>query len=309
MLADKKTLDNPILGTCFFVLIFLFIYSISKISPPNILPEVLSNLPLIILFLLYQSLVCINYIKIDPDSKSFYITISAISLLICLLYFVYKFINLIYKQNDILKQMKNQKEYSEKALTNDEELRKFRHDYRNHMIVINSLFENGQTDRARDYINNLNNSVASSLTKISTGNFITDAIINNKTVTASTHDIKIKFNGQVPTAGIFDEDLCTVFANVLDNAIEATQKLATDKVVKIDCGIRNGIFLLDVTNPVDTDVKIRRDGTIRTTKLNKAEHGLGIQSINRTVKKYNGSVNITCENKLFNIGIMMKLNI
>ena len=198
------------------------------------------------------------------------------------------------------------KEYSEKMLTNDDELRRFRHDYRNHMIVINSLFENGQTDRAREYINNMNNSVSSSLTKISTGNFISDAIINNKAVVAAEHDVTIKFTGQVIPSGIADADLCTILSNTLDNAIEATQKLSGNKTINIDTALRNGFFIMNISNPVETDVKIRRDGTVKSSKKNPGNHGYGMRNIQRAVHKYNGTVSTTCENKIFSVNIMLK---
>lgn len=202
--------------------------------------------------------------------------------------------------------MHDQKEYSEKMLTGDENLRRFRHDYRNHMIVINSLLESGRTDRAREYLNNMNSDISSTLTKISTGNFISDALINNKAVMAAEHDVSIKFTGQVIPTGIADEDLCTIFANILDNAIEATQKLSSNKTIRIDAALRNGFFIMNISNPVENEVKIRKDGTVKTTKKNQHEHGIGMKNVQKVVKKYGGSVNVTCENKVFSVDIMMK---
>ena len=142
--------------------------------------------------------------------------------------------------------------------------------------------------------------------KISTGNFISDAIINNKAVAAAEHDVSIKFTGQIIPEGIADEDLCTVLANILDNAIEATKNLSSNKNIHIDAALRNEFFIMNVSNPVEIDIKIRKDGTIKTSKKNQSEHGFGIKNVQKAIKKYGGTVSLSCENKIFYVNITMK---
>ena len=292
-----------------YLIITVFILQSVKKAPTNIFPEVISTVPRWMFWSLFVFSFARYYNEVgDWQAFSRILTAtSSVGIVCCIVYFMYKIFSLTYNQNEILKQMHTQKEYSEKLIANDEKLRTFRHDYRNHMIVINSFLENGSTDQARAYLNTLNNSLGSSINKISTGNFITDAIINNKAIIAAESDIQIIFNGQIPANVIADEDLCTIFANILDNAIEATKKLTTDKIITIESAVRLGMFIIDVSNPVDKAVKIRKDGTIKTTKQNRSEHGLGMRNVMKTVKKYDGSVAVTCENNLFNVGIMMKV--
>ena len=291
-----------------YLIITIFILHSVKKAPTNIFPEVISNIPKWMFWALIIFCFARYYNEVgDWAELSRILTpISAIGIVSCILYFMYKILFLTYKQNEILKQMHDQKEYSEKILTNDENLRCFRHDYRNHMIVINSLLESGRTDRAREYLNNMNNDISSTLTKISTGNFISDAIINNKAVAAAEHDVSIKFTGQIIPEGIADEDLCTVLANILDNAIEATKNLSSNKNIHIDAALRNEFFIMNVSNPVEIDIKIRKDGTIKTSKKNQSEHGFGIKNVQKAIKKYGGTVSLSCENKIFYVNITMK---
>lgn len=279
-----------------------------RTTPLNVLPEVVATVPKWITVLL----ILFTFVPFCKSDENYELTVkvlepfSVIAILICAVYFIYKIFYLTYQQNEILRQMHDQKEYSEKMLTGDENLRRFRHDYRNHMIVINALLESGRTDRAREYLNNMNSDINSTLTKISTGNFISDALINNKAVMAAEHGVSIKFTGQVIPTGIADEDLCTVLANILDNAIEATKKLSSNKTIRIDAALRSGFFLMNISNPVENEVKIRKDGTIKTSKKNQSEHGFGIKNVQKAVKKYGGNVSVTCENKVFSVDIMMK---
>ena len=291
-----------------YTLIIVGLLHFTKTTQYNVLPEVVATVPKWITVLL----ILFTFVSFCGTDTNYEITVkvlepfSVIAILICAVYFIYKIFYLTYQQNEILKQMHDQKVYSEKMLTGDENLRRFRHDYRNHMIVINALLESGRTDRAREYLNNMNSNISSTLTKISTGNFISDALINNKAVMAAEYGVSIKFTGQVISSGIADEDLCTVLANILDNSIEATKKLTGNKTVRIDAALRNGFFLMNISNPVENEVKIRKDGTIKTSKKNQSEHGFGIKNVQKAVKKYGGTVSVTCENKVFSVDIMMK---
>ncbi len=307
-LIPKEHYVECVVYIVIYFIITAFILCSVKKAPTNIFPEVISTVPKWMFWSLLIFCFARYYNEVgDWQTFSRILTaVSSVGIVCCVIYFMYKIFSLTYNQNEILKQLHTQKEYSEKLITSDEDLRMFRHDYRNHMIVINSFLENGNTEQAREYMNTLNSNLGSALNKISTGNFITDAIINNKAIIAAESDIQINFDGQIPANVIADEDLCTIFANILDNAIEATKKSTAQKIIYIESAVRLGMFIIDVTNPVDKVVKIRKDGTIKTTKQNSAEHGLGMRNVQKAVKKYDGSINITCENKLFNIGIMMK---
>lgn len=307
LLPQYRYVECFIYSAIYLIITTFILYSV-KNAPTNIFPEVISTVPHWVFWVLMLFCFARYYNEAGDWAALTNILspVSAIGIVCCVIYFIYKIFKLTYNQNEIIKQLKVQKEYSEKMLTNDEKLRDFRHDYRNHMIVINSLLESGRTDRAREYLNNMNNGLSSVLTKISTGNFISDALINNKAVLAAEHDISINFTGRVISSGIADEDLCTILANALDNAIEATKNLSTNKTISIDAVHKGGFFIINISNPVETEVKIKKDGTIKTSKKNHSEHGIGIRNVQKTAKKYNGTVLITCENKVFSMDIIMK---
>ena len=292
-----------------YAAIILFVHLSIKNAPTNIFPEVIATVPRWLLWTL--SLFCFTKFLSQeerlPTLAEILTPIVSVGIICCIIYFMYRIFSLTYKQTEILKEMHNQKEYSEKMLKGDENLRKFRHDYRNHMIVITALLENGNTDRARDYINAMNSGINESINKISTGNFIADAILNNKAVVAAQSGNKISFSGQIPAEGISDEDVCTILANALDNAIEATADMP-DSIINVEAAVRNGNFILDITNPVKENVKIGKNNTLKTTKKNASEHGIGTRNIQKVVKKYNGAFNLTCENRMFGFGVRLTIN-
>ncbi|MEE0913765.1 MAG: GHKL domain-containing protein [Ruminococcus sp.] len=93
--------------------------------------------------------------------------------------------------------------------------------------------------------------------------------------------------------------------NALDNAIEACRQVKKhNKVVKIKIQENANTVHICISNPVDKPVKIVNN-RISTTKADKINHGLGLYSINKSVEKYNGSVNIECDNNVFSINILL----
>ena len=296
-----------------YIVLYGFMLAIIVFNVKNLavnpLPQVFDTIPKwIFVIILFFDLT--GYYKSFGESYDWYnifYIISSIGVIICVLFFVFKIFSLTYQQNEILRQFNEQKNFSEKMLKGDENLRRFRHDYKNHMIVINALLESGSTDRAREYINAMNADINGVLTKISTGNFVADAIINNKSVIASGSGDKIQFDGQFPKDGISDEDICTILANTLDNAIEATAKIEGGCTISVEAVIRNRNFLLTVTNPVLENVKIGKNNTVKTTKKNRAEHGIGTKNIQKAVSAYKGNMLLSCENNIFTTEIRLTL--
>lgn len=303
---------------CARSIVYIFMYSLmlffilytKKHSPVNIMPQVFDTIPRpVFAAVLFFDMT--GYYKSFGESYAWYnvlYIISTIGVIVCVLFFMFRIFSLTYQQNEILRQFNEQKAYSERMLKGDENLRHFRHDYRNHMIVVNAFLESGSTDRAREYINAINSDISGTLNKISTGNVVADALINSKAVTAAQSGKKISFGGQIPREGIDDKDLCTILGNLLDNALEAVAQLQGNEAVTVEAAVRNGNFILSVSNPVIENVKIGRNNTIKTTKLNKADHGIGTKNIMRAVSKYKGSVVFDCQNKVFTADVRLKLS-
>ncbi len=292
---------EAIIYICLYsVMLAVMLFNIRNLSV-NPLPKVFDSIPKYI-FIAILFFEMTGYYKSYGESYVWYnilYIISTICVVLCVLFFIIKIFSLTYQQNEILRQFNEQRIYSEKMLKGDENLRRFRHDYRNHMIVINALLEDGSTDRAREYISAMNADINGVLKKISTGNFVADAIINNKSVIAASDGNKIEFDGQFPEKGIADEDICTILSNALDNALEATNKIDGECIISVEAAVRNRNFLLSISNPVSEKVKIGKNNTVKTTKKNRSEHGIGTKNIKRVADKYKGNMLLSCENNVF----------
>lgn len=116
------------------------------------------------------------------------------------------------------------------------------------------------------------------------------------------NNITIEFDGLITEEPIAPIDLCIVFGNALDNAIEACAKLKDEKnkTIIISTKTKGDMFFLKIANPVSEDVKIINN-TVSTTKQDAFSHGIGLYSIRKVVEKYNGNMKIECKQQLFSI--------
>lgn len=291
----------------FYVFICLMIYFIAAKTYVNFLPKVFDEIPQWIYFvILLFELTC--YYKEFGASSDWYTVLyafSSVTVIICFLYLLFKIFIMAHRQNQILQQLADQRAYGEKAVSGDEELRRFRHDFKNHMIVVSAMLEAGKTKNALKYLAAM--SAGANLTKsaIKTGNFVADAILNNKAADAEKKNIRIIFCGFVPPVGIKDEDLSTIVANLTDNAIEACEKLDGEKAIEIDANVMNGFFVFGISNPVDEKTVSR---SFKTTKRDTANHGYGLGNIKRVVEKYNGALVTDVNEGHFSADVRLKLN-
>ena len=232
---------------------------------------------------------------------------SSLGVVICGIYFFYRIFLLSYRQTQILKQMNDQQTQYEQALKSDEQLRAFRHDYKNHMMVVTALLNSGRTDEAADYLEKIRVAAGSAGKMFSTGNFVADAILNNKNSLAEEYAVHLSFEGRIPDAGIENSDLCAVFANLLDNAVEGASRFNGNRWVQTEATVRNGYLSLSFENPVNAPVKIKND-RIKTSKGDAKTHGYGLRNVKNTVEKYHGKLALSCDEQIFRAEVMMKLD-
>jgi len=210
-------------------------------------------------------------------------------------------------QRDIEAQAKH---YSDLAKANYE-LRRFKHDFNNIKIGLEKTLSDNDYEAALSIIENSNYEIQNPTEKMlefDTGNGIVDALLSDKQNKANKSNTRIVFSGSVPPDSIAPTDLCVLFGNTLDNAIEACEKLEdeTEKIIFVSCKCNSGFAFISITNPVADDVVIRGN-SIDSTKADKASHGYGLYSLNKIVKKLDGSLSLSCEDKTFKVEIDLSL--
>lgn len=212
----------------------------------------------------------------------------------------------IKKSNDMYREhMALQKQYYEHMLLQYEELRKFRHDVKNHMLALNSMCTSDDNTQIKKYLSQLTNEVSSKNPVEYTGNRELDAVIAPFVLEAESKNIKVQFKGIVPDDVEIDMfDMCTIISNLLNNAIEACEKIQEGKrIIELEIVGYNSQIYITVRNSYDVERIINRRQKFITTKEDKLNHGIGLENVRRTVKKYDGDMRISQENEKFIVSI------
>lgn len=189
----------------------------------------------------------------------------------------------------------------------NKELRRFRHDLKNLRIGMVNALASGDTKTALQMIENGEysfNQATDPLRRFDTGNGIVDAILGEKQIKAARTNSHIIFDGRIPQTAFSPTDLCVIFGNALDNAIEACERIPidTEKVVSVSVNCNSGFAFIAISNPVAEKVVVHNN-SIQTTKKDRSAHGFGLYSLQKIAKKYDGEVNISCEDHQFTISM------
>lgn len=92
-------------------------------------------------------------------------------------------------------------------------------------------------------------------------------------------------------------DLCTIIANLLDNAIEAYTE-CNDYDIRINLDYINNSYRIEISNTIKGSV-LSGNKTLKTSKSDTKNHGIGIKSVKSRAEKYNGKTEFTEENGQF----------
>ena len=193
-------------------------------------------------------------------------------------------------------------------------MRAWRHDYHNHIQSIKAILEMGKTDELSDYLDNLEKDLDSIDIAIRTGNVGLDAILSSKVSVARKNNIEVNCTAKVPAdLKISDVHLCAIVGNLMDNAIEACEKMknvvegdgkAVSRFIRVYIGLFKSQLYISVS--ISTCEKYRKKlSELVTTKL--GEHGFGLRRIDKIAEKYDGYVNRKNEPGIFATEVMIPL--
>jgi hypothetical protein len=214
----------------------------------------------------------------------------------------YKKINKIANQ-----QLDNQIEYYNNLNESTKSLREFKHNYKNMLIALSVYLNNNDVESAKDFIKKSNLTITENQ-KYNTGNYVLDALLYYKSKIAEKYNTKIVFNGIINENEIDNIDLCIIFGNAIDNAIEACQHFNSDIGREININIKhlNKFMIIHITNPVISPMQIENNH-IFSTKKDAVNHGFGIKSISKIASKYSGELEISIDNDIFILKIYLSI--
>lgn len=159
------------------------------------------------------------------------------------------------------------------------------HDYRNQLQTIYDLVATNQAELVKSYIQELQETQASHMFSVNTRHPIIDAILNQKYQVAVENAIEMNFQiTDLSKIGLETNVLVVLLSNLLDNAIEACQKLPDKRAIHCSILAKEDVFLSikNTSKPV-----LINNNQIETTKVPKMDHGYGLVTVQRILQSLN----------------------
>ena len=215
----------------------------------------------------------------------------------------------IHRENEMLakKYLEEQKNYYEYLEQREVETKKFRHDIRNHLYVsISAEDYEKKNEEFEKYLQDIIERVDRLGTKVNVGNDIANAILDKYYAEAINKGINIQIQGHFPiNCSVSAYHLCTIFSNLLSNAIEAAEK-ATIKKVWVICRYTENEIIIEIGNSY-CDNNLNKKN-LKTKKPEKQYHGWGLKNVEDSVNACNGLIDIEIENGCFVVSVTLKNN-
>lgn len=207
------------------------------------------------------------------------------------------------QQDLLLKKYELENSYYQNVETSLHTLSSLRHDFKNHLIVLDGYAKKNETDSIRTYIKNLNVTIAQHQL-IQTPNNLISAILNTKSAVCQQSQILFTCKHSFSYISINDFYLITILGNILDNAITAAQGLP-DGFISISILQIKTCLEIQCTNNHHETIR-EKNGVFESTKQNtNTFHGIGLKNVQSAISSLNGTLNIHYDTSTFSITILL----
>lgn len=177
------------------------------------------------------------------------------------------------------------------------------HDLKHQIAVLRSE----TSEEKAHYLDAMEQEIRSYEAQNKTGNEVLDTILTSKSLYCQQHGITLTCVADGAALDFMDTmDLCSLFGNALDNAIESVEKLpdSEQRLIHLVVARQKSFLWIRVENTYDG--AFQADGTLpKTTKTDARYHGYGLKSIYDTAEKYGGTAEISTQEKCFTLKVLL----
>lgn len=227
------------------------------------------------------------------EQKLMLLCVSCIWLMCLIMYFIVQQMSKDNQTKLEYELMKEKEKYSKESMEiikrSNEELREFKHDLKNYLLPLQEAMETMPQSEMVKVWEKINQKIEDVQTLIQTGNSYVDSMINTKITLARSEKVDVKCMILSKMEGIDDLEFCSVFGNLMDNAIEAERKVTEKKEIIIFVEEKMGYLRLEIQNKIEKSV-LNENSSLNTTKKDTSSHGIGHKSVKRTMQKVGGAL-------------------
>ncbi len=180
------------------------------------------------------------------------------------------------------------------------------HDLKHQIAVIRAEQDE---EKRNTYLEEMESGIHMYEAQNKTGNSVLDTILTGKNMYCVQHNINFTCVADGSLIDFMDTmDICTIFGNALDNAIESVEKIedAGTRINTAAVFAQNGFLMIRFENYFESKINMK-DSFPVTTKKNQEYHGFGLKSIKKITEKYGGTITIHAEDQWFTLRILIPM--
>lgn len=187
-----------------------------------------------------------------------------------------------------------------------DETRTMRHDFRQHLLVMDGYAKSGEIEKLKDYISQFTGTFNDYRAPIA-ANPALDAVATHYEAMSEEQATHIKWIIGLPEQlPLPESDFISIFGNLVENALIAVRELPEEeRTVHVTARMLTDAMLgLTVRNPYAGTIKFDKNGLPRT---DKAGHGIGLTSVSAVAGRYNGTLDISTDDGIFSASVLLYL--
>ncbi len=194
-------------------------------------------------------------------------------------------------------------------------IRRMKHEMKNHLTNIKGLAGSGSYEEMEQYIARMDESMDVLEMSARTGNAVTDVIVNDKQKAAEKLGIRFRSDFVYPASDRYNAyDIAIIVNNLLQNALEACERMASgEKYLSLSGSRKNRFFLISVKNSFEGEVVFDKSTNLPvSTKAPEVSggpaplHGIGLSNVRREAAKYLGNVDIKVKKNEFSVTVLLQ---
>lgn len=216
-----------------------------------------------------------------------------------------------YKEESNLKEQYLQiaRNYVKTVRNNAKETRKIRHDIQNHMNILSYQLENGEYQKARTYLGEMQSHMEQAIKRtVSVNHELVDAVLFQAQSEMERCKIQWEVEGTLPQElPMGDFDLCTIFSNLLSNSIEACMEVEEERrYIHLEIRRLGDELVIEMANSCSKLVDVGKLGGV-TSKKDSENHGYGILNMKDAIHKNQGDILFESTEEEFVVRILFHL--
>lgn len=273
----------------------------------------------VVFFVLYVNLIIILFLlfefsyAFDQAGSDVLILLCSFCLLLSTTFALYLFEQQTRQQQKLFEQeqrehqLNAQLKYLEEVQLKQKSLRAYRHDILNYFLILKGYFEKNDPQGGVALIDQLTHRVKNTFAAIDTGNIALDAILSSKVALAESKGIKVNYRLQIAeNLPLTAEEICAIFGNALDNAIEACERLkeGSEKWLTISLMQEDETLICKMENSAPNT----ENHQFITVKSDKINHGIGLNNLREALENYENMIDLSLGDGVCTLYFMIYFN-